>query len=138
MSHREATAGFTLIEIVIVLAILSIAVALAMPYLGRQTSRAALSAAAQQVRAALTGARSDAITEDREVKFTGGLGGYQIDGVRHAFPASPDIRVEIRGDAPISFYPSGGASGGRLVLRDSNEALPIDIEALTGRALLAR
>jgi general secretion pathway protein H len=128
--------GFTLLEILIVLAILAIAVALAVPNLSRQTPRAALAAAAQQVRAALTGARSDAIAEDRVVTFAGDIGGYWIDGERHPFPASPAVRVEIAGGTRIAFFPSGGASGGRLVLRDANEGVAIDVEALTGRAIL--
>jgi general secretion pathway protein H len=132
----ERAAGFTLLEILMVLAILGFAVALAVPYLGRQTSRASLAAAAQEVRAALLGARSDAIAGDREVTFAGDIGGYRVDGVRHAFPASPGIRVDIKGGARISFFPSGGASGGQLVLRDSNRTVAIDIEALTGRAIL--
>jgi general secretion pathway protein H len=136
--HPRRATGFTLLEILIVLAILSLAVALAVPYLERQTSRAALAAAAQQVRAALTTARSDAITQDREVTIAGDIGGYRLDGVRHAFPASPGIRVEVRGGTRISFFPSGGTSGGELILRDANETVAIDIEALTGRAILAR
>ncbi len=134
----ERAAGFTLLEILIVLAILAFAVALAVPYLGRQTSRASLAAAAQEVRAALLGARSDAIAGDREVTFSGDFGGYRVNGVRHAFPASPGIRVEVRDGARISFFPSGGASGGRLVLRDATRSVAIDIEALTGRAILVR
>lgn len=132
----ERAAGFTLLEILIVLAILGLAVALAVPYLGRQTSRASLVAAAQEVRAALLGARSDAIAEDREVTVSGDMGGYRVNGVRHPFPASPGVRVDVTGGARISFFPSGGASGGRLVLRDANQSVAIDIEALTGRAIL--
>jgi general secretion pathway protein H len=137
-ARRARAAGFTLLETLIVLAILSLAVALAVPYLGRQTPRAALGAAAQEVRAALTGARSAAIAEDREVTFGGDIGGYRVDGVRHAFPASPAVRVEIRGGTRLTFFPSGGASGGRLVLRDGSDAVAIDIEALNGRAILSQ
>jgi general secretion pathway protein H len=132
----ERAAGFTLLEILIVLAILGFAVALAVPYLGRQTSRASLAASAQEVRAALLGARSDAIAGDREVTFSGDIGGYRVNGVRHVFPGSPAVRVEIKDGARISFFPSGGASGGRLVLRDATQSVAIDIEALTGRAIL--
>ena len=130
-------AGFTLVELLITLAILGMAVALAVPYLAGQTPRASLGAAAQEVRAALASARSAAIAEDRVVIFAGDIGGYRIDGMRHTFPASPGVQVEVSGAARITFFPSGGASGGRLVLRDASEAVGIDIEALSGRAILA-
>ena len=136
---REANrrnGGFTLVEMMIVLAVLGLAAALALPYLAKGTERAALGGAAQELRAALNGARSAAIAADREVIFSGGIDGYRVDGARHGFAAAAGLVVEIKGGSRISFFPSGGASGGRIVLRDATARREIEIEALTGRAIL--
>lgn len=135
--RRDAhSAGFTLVELMIVLAVLSLAAALALPYFAKGRERAALGGATQVVRAALHDARAAAIAEDREVTFAGGVNGYRIDGARQAFAAAAGLVVEIRGGSRISFFPSGGSSGGRVVVRDGAARRDIDVEALTGRAVL--
>jgi general secretion pathway protein H len=132
---RDArSAGFTLVELMIVLAVLSLGAALALPYFAKGRERAALGGAAQTLRAALGNARAAAIAEDREVTFAGGLDGYRIDGARQGFAAA-GVAVEIEGGSRLSFFPSGGSSGGRVVLRDGAARRDIEVEALTGRAV---
>jgi general secretion pathway protein H len=128
--------GFTLVELLIVLAIMTLGAAIAFPFLARKAPAAALAEATQEMRVALSGARSMALAEDRDVMIGGDMGGYRIDGVHHDFTAGGGVRVEIAGAAHISFFPSGGASGGRIVLRSAAARREIDIEALTGRAVL--
>jgi general secretion pathway protein H len=130
--------GFTLLEVMIVLAIMSLAAAIAIPLLARSGGRAALGSAAQEVRVALAAAHSAAIAQDREVIFAGGRGFYRVDGAPHALAASPGLSVEIEGGARIAFFPSGGATGGRVVVRSRNAQREIEVEALTGRAVLVR
>lgn len=127
--------GFTLIELMIVLAVLSLAAVLALPYLATGRNRAALGGAVQTVRAALHAARAAAIAEDREVAFAGGMDGYRIDGARQDL-ATSGVVVEIKGGSRIAFFPSGGSSGGRVVLHDGAASRAIEVEALTGRAVL--
>jgi general secretion pathway protein H len=127
--------GFTLVELMIVLAIMSLAVGLALPLLAKRAPAAALGGATQQVRAALTAARWAAIAEDREVVFTGDYDGYRIDGAHHPLVGG-DLRVELRGGARLSFFPSGGSSGGRVVLRAGAGQREIAVDAVTGRAIL--
>lgn len=134
--HPERGGGFTLIEMMIVLAILSLAVALVLPYLSRSMPTATLGAATQEVRAALAAARSEAITEDREVRFDGGLGVFRIDGLPHELAPATPLSVELRGRSSISFYPSGASSGGRIVVRTGAQHREIEVEALTGHAIL--
>jgi len=129
-------AGFTLIELLIVLAIMALVAAIALPPLAGRAPAAALGAAAEEMRAALATARSAAIAEDRDVTIAGGVGSYRIDGARHVLPAAAGVRIEIRGGG-IAFYPSGGSSGGRIVLRGGGRATELDVEALTGRASFA-
>jgi general secretion pathway protein H len=133
---RERRQGFTLLELLIVLAILSLVVGIAFPLFATRAPTAALNGAAQEVRAALAAARSAAIAENREVAFAGAQNGYRIDGAFHRLPIARDLLVGIRGGARIAFFPSGGSSGGRVMLRNAAAVREIDIEAITGRATL--
>ena len=135
---RRFGGGFTLLELLIVLAILSLVVALALPLYSRRTGAATLAGATQEVRAALAAAHSAAIAEDRDIAFSGGTNGFSVDGARHQFPPAAALSVEVRGGTRISFFPSGGASGGSVILRSPVARREIEIEALTGRAILLR
>ena len=130
------TGGFTLLELMVVLAILSLAAIVSFTYLARDRERASLASAVQTVRAALGNARAAAIAEDREVTFAGGIDAYRIDGAREPLAAAADVTVEIGGRAFIAFFPSGGSSGGRVILRGGGRRRDIEVEALTGRAVL--
>jgi general secretion pathway protein H len=129
-------AGFTLVELMIVLVILGFAAALAMPLLDKRAPMAALGAATQEVREALAAARSAAIAGDRRVAFGGDQGGYSVDGARHSFAFAGNIAVEIREHARIAFFPSGGSTGGSVVLRGGGVEREIEINPITGRAAI--
>ena len=136
--QKIGAAGFTLVELLAVLAIVGMALAVAMPLLARHVSGATLNAAASEIRAALRGARSTAIAEDRPVVFQGDPGGgYWLDRNHFTLPlmtGAQPLRVATRGGARISFYPSGGSSGGRILLISGGGEREIAIDALTGRA----
>src|SRR5580704_5113851 len=61
--------GFTLIELVVVLAIIGLSLAVVIPLFGAGGRATALTAATGEIRAALRTARSTAIAEDRKVFF---------------------------------------------------------------------
>jgi general secretion pathway protein H len=129
--------GFTLVELMIVLAILALVAAIAFPRLLNRAPGTSLGAASEELRAALATARSAAIAEDREVWVAGGTGSYRIDGARHDLLSAAGVRIEVpRGR--IAFFPSGGSSGGRIVLRGGGSTEQLDIDSLTGRASFAR
>lgn len=133
---RRDSSGFTLVEVMIVLAILGLVATLALPLLARRTPTASLASAAEEVRAALAAARSAAIAEDREVSFSAATDGYRVDGEPHRFPPGADLSLQVRGGARIAFFPSGGSSGGRVILHSASARREIEIEAITGRAAL--
>ena len=135
-SRRDA--GFTLVELLVVLAIIGMSLAIALPLLASHVGGAALNAATSEIRAALRGARSTAIAEDRPVIFRGDPGGGYWLG-RHHFTlplmnGGQPLRVAVEGGAWISFYPSGGSSGGRIVVVSGNAQRRITVDTLTGRA----
>jgi type II secretion system protein H len=142
-SRRDA--GFTLIELIVVLAIIALVAGLALPNLVGGKVSAELPAAEQELRAALRRARAVALAENREVRFTAAADGssYAVDGESRTLRAGSDLRVEIVGFGPqnppaIVFFPGGGASGGRVVLRNPKGTRSLEIDALTGMVADAR
>jgi general secretion pathway protein H len=135
-SRRER--GFTLIELLVVLAIIGLSLAIAMPLLARHVTGATLNAASGEIRAALRGARSTAMVEDRPVVFQGDPGGgYWLDRHHFTLPlmnGARPLRVATEGGAQISFFPSGGSSGGRILVSSGSGQREIAVDALTGRA----
>jgi general secretion pathway protein H len=135
ISRRDAapaSAGFTLIELVVVLAIVGMALAMAVPLVGKRLPGAALAVATTEIRDALRSARSTAIAQDRPVVFRGDAGGgYWLDRRHYALG---DTRVTTEGGTRIAFFPSGGASGGRIVLTSTAGRHEIVVDAVTGRA----
>lgn len=131
-------AGFTLIELLVVLAIIGLSLAIAVPLLARHAGGATLNAAASEIRAALSQARSTAIVEDRTVTFQGDPGGgYWLDRNHFTLPlmnGAQPLRVATIGGARISFFPSGGSSGGRIVISSGGGQRQIAIDTLSGRA----
>ena len=140
--RRSDEAGFTLIELLVVLAIIGMALAVSLPLLARQVTGASLNAASGEIRTALRGARSTAIAENRPVVFRGDpSGGYWLDLYHFTLPSvngAQPLRVAVEGGAQISFFPSGGSSGGRIVLVGGNGRREIAIDMLTGRADVTR
>ena len=101
---RQLPRGFTLIEMLVVLALIALVAALALPRLGSPTSltsheqlRSALAALADARSAALTSGRTQAV----EPAALGTKARYAAD---------------IGSSARIIFYPDGSSSGGTLTL----------------------
>jgi hypothetical protein len=67
-------------------------------------------------------------------------GGYWLD--RRHYPLSADganrLRIATAGAALISFFPSGGSSGGHVVVGSGSGRREIAVDALTGRADVPR
>lgn len=130
--------GFTLIELVVALAIIGLILGLVLPLLGRRAPGTALAVAASEIRSVLSEARITAIAEDRPVAFAGDpLGGYRLDGRRYRLAGGePEaaVRVAVAGGRSIAFFPSGGSSGGRIILAAGDARRALTVDALTGRA----
>ena len=133
--------GFTLIELAIVLAIMGLLVAMTVPFLAASSRSAGLPAAAEEIRAALRAARSAAIAEGHPVAFRADPdGGYWLDRQHYSLAAAAGsaagLRVAVAGGGGIAFFPSGGSSGGRIRIGTPEAWRDVDVDAVTGRAVL--
>ena len=147
MKGGGSTRGFTLIELIVVMTILGLALALALPALQRAFPWVELNNAARTTMTALRETRGRAIGSNREIVLYFDLSArsLSIDGAR---PVSLDPRLGMTlttatrevirsGVGGIRFYPDGTSSGGTVELTLDRWRQVVSVEWLTGRAYLA-
>ena len=145
---RRASAGVTLLELLIVLSIMAILAAVVLPLLGGSgASTAELKSAARQVAAGLRVARSEALATHRETRVVLDLEQrtFRIDRDArvHALPRPIEVKLfTAQSDlvnervGAIRFFPDGGSNGGRVTLASGSRKYDIDIDWLTGRVAI--
>ena len=130
---QSGNAGFTLIEMVVVLAVLALALGLVLTHGPVRSQRLELDSAARQVAGALRLARSRAIAQERPVSFALDARGYSLD---RGAPVIWGAAVSPGGNRLVVFTPDGGSSGGLIVLREGDRAVAIGVDWLTGRVVV--
>jgi general secretion pathway protein H len=144
--HRRE-AGFTLIEVIVTLAILGFALVLIVGYRAPWSAALGLRGTAAELASQLRFARSEAVLRNRPVSF-------EIDLAAHRYrvgnqPARQlPLRYEIvlltitgerrdttRGD--IRFNADGTSTGGRVALSDGTRNMAVGVDWLTGRVTVA-
>jgi type II secretion system protein H len=151
--------GFTLVELIVVLAVVSLVAAFAVPALaGRFTRRPVPDAARAftglvteaRVRAASTGRPAAVVWLPRSRRLTlVEIAAGQGDGGRRSVAAVPDgVDVTADGLAPVRgigaggedargavLFPGGGSTGGAVVFRSAEgSAIRVSVDPLTGYA----
>ena len=136
--------AFSLLELLLVIAILGMLAAVMLPSLPGALESARLRGSAGEVRATLTLARTLAVSESRSraVAFDLGRGEYGIDGDSRKWALPEGIRVAAirRGDAAaergvlrVRFYPDGSADEAEVALSSSGGGtLRVRVDPLTG------
>ena len=137
-------AGFTLIEVVLVLVIAAAAYALVISTTYRGTSTADLKAAARTLASGLRQAQTLAMTSRRDMALTIDLESREFtvtgDTSVHQLPKELDLKLytaqtevtsERRG--AIRFYPDGSSTGGRVTVASGERKYLVDVDWLTGR-----
>ncbi len=144
--HNHKSEGFTLLEIIIVIAIAGILAAIAVPSLVNQLPRYRLSGAARQVMGDLMWARMQAVSEKNEFRIfiidshryqilddddnNGSVGSGEKVQVKDIRDEYPDVSISNTTN-PI-FFPRGSASMGTITLSNSSGSRKLKIH-LTGR-----
>lgn len=142
-SAHPSQRGFTLIEVVVVLSILALITAMALPLLAGAGSKADTRAAAREIAAAMRLTRDLAMTRGHPEAFV-------IDAASGAFRAGStstpqripgDVRLvlytttgERRGATAgsIRFFPDGSSTGGGVRLQAGNSRAEVLVDWLTG------
>jgi general secretion pathway protein H len=147
LAPRAASAGVTLLELLIVLSIMAIVAALVLPMFGGGVSTGELKSAARQVAAGLRVARSEALATRRETRVVLDLEHrtFRIDrdASVHALPERLELKLftaqsDLVNDkvGAIRFFADGGSNGGRVTLAAGARKYDIDIDWLTGRVAI--
>lgn len=138
--------GFTLLELIIVMAIGSLAVAAALVYRGQQ--QPSLRLIAVQLATDLGAARQSAITSDHAVHvviMAGGTG-YRVSdrpsvalpsAVRLSYQSSPGFNRDAD-SGPLAFFGDGSSTGGVVRLSDGSGTVALRIGLLTGAVAVER
>jgi general secretion pathway protein H len=136
ISPSKPDSGFTLLEMLVVLAILGAVLAVTVGAMPRRGGTLDLTNAADGVAGTLRLGRARAIASGRPVVFTPSQGGrgYALDGQQHVLP--PAVTLAMTGPAAISFNPDGGASGGAVRVASAVRAMLVRVDWLTGRVLI--
>jgi len=149
VAGRAAQRGFTLLEIVLVMAIIALASVLAAAAMTGGFKGMQLKASAKEIASNLRYTRTQAIATGQPQRFV-------LDPAKHAWQAPnahhgsiPDkVGIEFTGarealanGAPssqgaIEFFPDGAATGGRIRLTAGGAAWNIDVAWLTGQVQL--
>jgi general secretion pathway protein H len=143
VAFRERQTGFTLIEVVVVMAILALALTLIVGYRPPWSSALSMRGAAGQLAVALRLARSEAISRDTPVSV-------MVDVARHRYRVDwetertlpANLKVELltlvsersaTNAGEIRFNPDGSSTGGRVTLADGSRTIAVGVDWLNGR-----
>ena len=147
--HRPLkNAGFTLLEMIGVLAILALVAVIALPAAERSRSALAVRGAAFDLAAALKNARSAALITNRETRLTLDITArrFLADGMAaaHSLPRNAAVTYAVpageqaaKGVAVIRFRPDGSSSGGTITLAGPRQSAVVSVDWMTGRTELA-
>jgi type II secretion system protein H len=151
--------GFSLIELLVVMILISLSLALVAPSLSRFSRTAELKGAAQRVAAILRNSRSEAVNkgkiyqivfnpQSREVRVHSTEPSEEKDDRKEdSVPEKTYLLpegIQMKGDPatssssaselpPIEFYPNGGSNGGAIFLDSPNRlGYRIQVHFLTG------
>ena len=142
---QTADAGYTLLELMVTLAIIALAAALVLPRIGAGGDQIALRSAALQLAASLRATRAEAMAASSEAALV-----VDIDQRRYwtvgavkarTLPLGVAIVAGNSRDQPVAmnrarirFQPDGSSSGGWIGLRSKSHTAGITIDWLTGAA----
>ena len=136
-------AGFTLLEMLIVLVIAAILMATVVPNFGPAIARAQPYSATRDIASALRHTRGQAMVTKRDALFELNTEqhSYRVTGRVKAYSLPPEIDLSLyttttetvdEGTGRIRFFPDGSATGGRVTLTANKQKRVVDVNWLTG------
>jgi general secretion pathway protein H len=147
--RAEVAAGFTLLELVVALALLAVALAVVTPAIGRGTESLRARAEVAGFAATLRHAREQAITSQRSRRVVIDREAHRVTVITPPDPGqdreiretrtfSPGLVVEATQAAEVVFDARGGASGADFKLSSGGIVYRVTVDRLTGRVRSVR
>jgi len=138
----KAFLGFTLLEMLVVLTIIGIITALAVPFYSKMAPRLRILSANHELLLDLRHARSEAMTDKRTITipFYPDQNTYVLDDHKHKMAVDIIVSLEkMKEQSPedtstLHFYSDGSATPGLITLSDNGRRINIHIDGLTGQA----
>ncbi len=141
----EARRAFTLIEIMVVVAIMGIVLAMGVPSMVRASRKEGIRKAVSDIIDACSDARADAILKGTTSDFVIRPQDRTISGGKVSATLPDGVRIETLGvnyqelkeaeEAKVHFYPNGTCDEFTIVLEsDDAQGIQIDLEVITGLA----
>lgn len=148
MMQPRSTKGFTLVELIVVLVIASLALALVGTSISRNISGAEMRTAARKVAASMRYTRTKAILSKSQQVFV-----VDTEALTYLAPERPEeklpegmkvelntARSELTSETAggIRFFPDGGSTGGNVRLEANGRIYKVNVAWLTGEASVER
>jgi general secretion pathway protein H len=141
--------GFTLLELMVVLAIAAVMMTVVPPLVSSALPGAQLKSASRQLAAGLRSARNRALVSRKETSLVLDLENhtFQVSGRKRSYPIPESLQIdlltvetELLGNqrAGIRFFPEGGSTGGRITLSNGKRAFGVDVDWLTGKVRIVQ
>ncbi len=139
--------GFTILELLVVLAIIAIAYAVAAPYVSTGVTGAELKASARQLAAGLRKARSEAVAHRHDAVLTVDVESrqFQLSGDPQIYKLPQSVAVKLftaqselvnGSTGSIRFFADGGSTGGRITVSAKARNYDVDVNWLTGQVVI--
>lgn len=148
MSRPRPAHGFTLLELLVVLAMAALLLAVVPPMVGNALPGLKLKGSARELAAALRYARGYAAVHGREAVLRLDLEGrrYTVTGRDRSYQVPEALGLELvtartertaEQQGAIRFFPDGGSTGGRITVSYEGRSYRVDVDWLTGRVRIS-
>ena len=142
MRENHLEAGYTLVEMLVVLVLLGMATAVSLPYATSSGQAQKLNATASQLASLFRQAQTVAYVTNKDVivsferdkfKWLVNRGSPQLELDRSLTVTALTVEGQVsEKEISYRFFPAGGSSGGRVVLEVNKNKVAIDLNWLTG------